>query len=271
MMQRLIAHGWLEQVNTANMTNYPANLDDSYKTRQWDPSNDLAIPWQSGMTGIGFDKAATGDLTSVHVFWDDTYKGKVTYQTELNDTVGLAAIHLGFDPSTLTQDQFDQSIAVIAGAVQDGQVRQLTGNSYVNLMQSGDVLIAMAWSGDVLGLLVPDESSSQDFQWALPSEGGMLWTDNMGIPKGALNKANAEKWIDYYYDPKVAAEIEAFVYYVCPVKGAAAAIVAFDSSAATNPLIFPTDDMKARLKDFIDNDLNTRQQWEASFANAIGL
>ena len=48
----------------------------------------------------------------------------------------------------------------------------------------------------------------------------MLWTDNMVIPKGAPNKAQAERWIDFYYDPVNAATIEAYVNYVCPVAGA---------------------------------------------------
>jgi len=78
----------------------------------------------------------------------------------------------------------------------------------------------MAWSGDVLTLLVPDQKPDQDFQWALPKEGGMLWTDNMVIPKGSPNKAQAERWIDFYYEPTNAATIEAWVNYVCPVAGA---------------------------------------------------
>ena len=51
-------------------------------------------------------------------------------------------------------------------------------------MAAGDVVLAMAWSGDVAGLLVPDQTADQDFQWVLADEGGMLWTDNMAIPLG---------------------------------------------------------------------------------------
>ena len=108
----------------------------------------------------------------------------------------------------------------------------------------------MAWSGDVLNLLQPDQKADQDFQWALPTEGGMLWTDNMVIPKGAKNKGQSELWIEFYYEPVNAATVEAYVYYVCPVKGARDAILAIDDSLASNPLIFPTDDMVARLHQF---------------------
>src|SRR5207237_3254813 len=114
----------------------------------------------------------------------------------------------GFDPANITKDQCDQSLAQVKTAVDAGLVRQLTGNSYVDVMASGDAIVGMAWSGDVLSLLVPDQKPDQDFQWALPKEGGMLWTDNMAMPKGVKNKAQAEAWINFYYDPQNAATIE---------------------------------------------------------------
>ena len=111
-------------------------------------------------------------------------------------------------------------------------------------MLGGDAVLAMAWSGDVT-ILQRRPAGDQDFQWALPKEGGMLWTDNMVIPKGAENKGTAELWIDFYYDPTNAATIEAWVNYVCPVKGAAEAMVADDPELANNPLIFPPAEMPA--------------------------
>ena len=231
----------------------------------------LAAPWQSGMTGIGHDAAVTGDLTSVHVFFGPDWAGRMTYLSEMNETAGLAAIHLGYTPETLDQAQFDASIAAISDAIAQGWVRRITGNSYIEDMTTGDVVLAMAWSGDVLGLLVPDQRDDQDFRFVLPDEGGMRFTDNMVIPKGAQNKAQAEVFIDWYYDPANAAQIEAYVKYVCPVKGAADAIAAIDPEAAGNLLMFPDDAMQARLHDFRAQTPDERAAWDAAFAAAIGL
>lgn len=268
MIIRLINKGWLEQITPS--ANFPTNLGDIYKTREWDQGNVFAAPWQSGMTGIGFDLKKTGELSSLAAFYDVTYKEKMTYLTEMRDTVGLTALLLGSDPTTLTQPQFDAAIAKITASVKDGLVRQLTGNSYVEDMAGGNVIVAMAWSGDVAGLLVPDQKPSQDFQWRLATEGGMLWTDNMAIPKGARNKAQAEVFINWYYLPANAAEIEAWVNYVCPVNGAEAEIVKIDPDLGTNTLIFPDADMQARLHQFVALDLNTDLAWKDSFATAIG-
>jgi spermidine/putrescine transport system substrate-binding protein len=189
----------------------------------------------------------------------------------MRDAVGLAAIKLGFDPTTITKDQFDQSLAEIDKAVKAKLVRQLTGNSYVDVMASGDAIVAMAWSGDVLGLLVPDQKKDQDFQFNVAKEGGMLWTDNMVMPKGVKNKAQAQAFINFYYDPKIAAQVEAYVNYVCPVKGAAEVLKADNPDVANNPLIFPPADVVARLHQFRALNAEEEKDWSTAFSKVLGL
>jgi spermidine/putrescine transport system substrate-binding protein len=271
MVARLARLGWLEKIDAGATPNFDANLQPQYKGRSFDPDTNMAAPWQSGMTGIGFDKKKTGALDSLAVFWDAKYKGKLTYLTEMRDTAGLAAIKLGFDPANITKDQFDQALAEVDKAVKGKLVRQLTGNSYVDVMASGDAIVGMAWSGDVLSLLVPDQKPSQDFQFAVAKEGGMLWTDNMCMPKGVKNKAQAEAFINFYYDPKNAAAVEAYVNYVCPVKGAAEELKAKDPDIASNPLIFPPDDIVARLHQFRALTADEEKEWSEAFSKVIGL
>ena len=271
MVARLVRLKWLETIDTSLTPNFVANLADNYKGRSFDPDTNLAAPWQSGMTGIGYDKNKTGDQDSINVFFTDEFKGKLTYLSEMRDTIGLAAIRLGDKPEELTQEQFDKALAEVDKAIKSGVVRQVTGNSYVEDMAGGGVILAMAWSGDVLTLLVPDQKPDQDFQWALPKEGGMLWTDNMVIPKGTPNKAQAERWIDFYYEPQNAATIEAYVNYVCPVKGAKEVMLESSPELADNPLIFPPDDWTARLHQFRATTAEEEMAWSEAFTKAMGL
>jgi spermidine/putrescine transport system substrate-binding protein len=271
MVARLVRLGWLEEIEKSQTPNFPANLLDTYIGRSFDPDTKFAAPWQSGMTGLGFDKKKTGDLDSLEILFTDTYKGKVTYLTEMRDTVGLSAVRLGSDPGTLTQEQFDAALAEVDKAVKAGIVRQVVGNSYVDVMASGDAVLAMAWSGDVQGLLVPDQKPTQDFQFAVAKEGGMLWTDNMCIPKGAKNKTQAVSFINFYYDPVNAATIEAWVNYVCPVKGAKDELIKIDPDLGNNPLIFPPDDIVARLYQFRAVTAEEEQSWSEAFNKVLGL
>ena len=54
MVARLARLGWLEKIDTNLTPNFVANLAPNYKGRSFDPDTNLAAPWQSGMTGLGF-------------------------------------------------------------------------------------------------------------------------------------------------------------------------------------------------------------------------
>ena len=272
LVARLIRLGWLEPITLSATPNFPANLLPQYRGRAFDPETKFAAPWQSGMTGIGFDKKKTGELTSLAALWDAKFKGKITYLVdEMRDTVGLAAIKLGFDPAKITKDQFDTALAEIDRAVKGNLVvKPAADSSYVDALAAGDAVVGMAFSADVLTLLVPDQQRDQDFRFAVASEGGMLWTDNMCMPKGLKNRKQAEAFINFYYDPTVAAQVEAYVNYVCPVKGAAETLKGKNPAIANNPLIFPPADIVARLHQFRVLDATEEKAWNDAFSQVMG-
>jgi spermidine/putrescine transport system substrate-binding protein len=248
MAARLIRLGWVEQFNLDNMPNKVANMQDVYKGVDFDPTDDHHAPWQSGMTGLGYDSAVTGELTNLDVLWttDPRWTGKVTFLTEMRDTVGLTMLRQGKDPSQASEADLDAVMADIQKAVDDGIVRGFMGNEYAEDMVGGNVVLAMAWSGDI----IVKQAEKETLAWHLPDQGGMLWTDNMLIPKGAAHKYTAELMVDFVYDPQIAAQIAAWVNYVTPVKGAKEALAAEDPELAENPLIFPPDDVLANLHIF---------------------
>jgi spermidine/putrescine transport system substrate-binding protein len=266
MAARLVRLQWLEKMDLGNVPNYVNNLEDGFKAPDWDPTNEYHAPWQAGMTGLGFDSKVTGDLTSVNEFWNAKWKGRMTYLTEMRDTVGFALIKLGFKRTDFTLDQFDQAIAELQKAVDDKLVRAFTGNEYAESLVSGDVLVAMAWSGDI----IQKQADKETLRFQIPDEGGNLWYDNMLIPKGAQHKYTAELMIDFVYDPAIAAQIEAWVNYICPVKGAKDELAKIDEDLANSPLIFPTADMYAKVSGFRSVTEEEEQHMNDAFSTLIG-
>lgn len=267
MAARLIRLGWVEQMDLGNMPNVTANLQDVYKDVTWDPTNDHHVPWQSGMTGLGYDKAKTGELTSLDALWDVAYKGKVDYLTEMRDTIGLTMLKLGLDPSKATRTECDAAIAEIQKAKDAGIIRAFKGNAYAEDLKSGDAVLSMAWSGDMVQAL----ADKPTLAFTVATQGGMLWTDNCMIPKGAKNAYTAQVMIDFCYDPAIAAQIEAYVNYICPVKGAAEVLLAENPDVANNPLIFPPADILARLHIFNGLDETEEKYFNDQFATVSGL
>jgi spermidine/putrescine transport system substrate-binding protein len=262
---RLIKLGWLEKLYKPAIPNVK-NLIPNQQHPAWDPNRDYSLPWQSGMTGIGYDpNKVGGELTSVARLLDDPkLKGKVTLLTELADTIGLVMLANGDDPAHVTKITFNRAVTRIEKAVKSGQVRQFTGNDYAPLLAKGDVWACFAWSGDMVQL----RADHPGLKWNLPDSGGMIWTDNMLIPRGG-NVYTASVYMNYYYQPKVAAEVEDYVNYICPVAGADKVLEHTDPKVAHNTLIFPTQKMLAQAHQF-DPVATNDQGYKQQFQNLVG-
>ncbi|MDQ2966368.1 MAG: spermidine/putrescine ABC transporter substrate-binding protein [Chloroflexota bacterium] len=267
MAARLVRLGWLEKIDKANVPNYVKNLEDIYKAPDFDAGNDYHAPWQGGMAGLGFDSAVTGELTSSAALWDPKWAGRVTFLLEMRDTIGIALGKLGYDPATVTSAQFDEAIAEIKKAVDAKIIRAFTGNDYAEDLVAGNVVLAMAWSGDI----IQKKLEKATLEWRAPDEGGTLWYDNMLIPKGAAHKYTAELMIDFVYDPAIAAQIEAWVNYICPVKGAQTELAKIDAELAANPLIFPTPEILAKVKRFKSLSEAEERDFDNKFSELVGV
>ena len=263
--QKLIQLGWLEKLYKPAIPNIK-NLVPSQQHPHWDPNREYSLPWQSGMTGIGYDPEKVGyEITSVEkLLSDPKLKGKVTLLTEFSDTVGLVMLANGDDPAAVTKTTFNRAMSTIQKAVNSGQIRQFTGNDYAPLLANGSIWACFAWSGDMVQL----QADHPGLKWNLPETGGMLWTDNMLIPlKG--NVFTASTYMNYYYDPKVAAEVEAYVNYICPVNGASAVLEKSEPEVAHNPLIFPTQQMYSNAHQFDPIAVNN-PTYKQQFQTVIG-
>lgn len=246
---KIVSHGWAEQIDHGNVPNAVNNLVDSLKNQPWDANNDYHYPWQSGMTGIGFNtkklkQAGIAEPKSLKDLWQINPK-KMSFLTESRDTFGLGLLKLGKAADPASPTILDDLQAVhddIKPLVEAGLI--FTGNEYLVNFASKRVWAAMVWSGDLAS------SGTEGDTFQVPEEGLMIWTDNVLIPKGAVNKYTAELMINFVYDPKIAAQTEDYIYYVCPVKGADAEIKVLDPGAESNPLIFPTAEMTAKFKNF---------------------
>jgi len=262
---RMIELGWLEKLYKPAIPNIK-NLIPAQQHPSWDPNRDYSLPWQSGMTGIGYDpNKVGGELTSIsHLLEDKKLKGKVTLLTEFADTIGLVVLANGDDPGNITKATFNKAIARIEKAVKSGQVRQFTGNDYAPLLAKGDIWACMAWSGDMVQL----HADHPGLKWNLPDTGGMIWTDNMLIPRGG-NVYTASVYMNYYYEPQTAAEVEDYVNYICPVAGANKVLQKTDPAVAHNTLIFPTQQMLSNAHQ-IDIKAVNNQTFKQQFQNVIG-
>ncbi len=248
MVSRLIKLGYVQNFDLSKIPN-AKNLTPSLQKVDFDPGRKKSLPWQGGFTGICWNKdKVPGGLKSVDDLWDKSLKGRVGVLSEMRDTTGLIMMQAGVDVSGKWADaKFDNAVDVFRKQVNDGQIRNIKGNAYLEDLKSEDTLAAICWSGDITTL---NGEAGDKWQFAIPEAGGLLWNDNFVIPIGSPKKSASEELINYYYQPEVAAEVAAWVNYITPVVGAKEAMQAIDPTVADNQLIFPDEKTLSSVKVF---------------------
>jgi spermidine/putrescine transport system substrate-binding protein len=241
MAEKMYDLGYIQNLDKSAIPNVEENLVESLRSPSFDPERNYTVPWQSGMTGIIVRKDLAPDITSINDLFDPKYKGRVTFLTEMRDTVPLVMKADGIDPAEATDQDWLDAIEKIEQASASGQIRDFTGNDYADDLTRGDVVAAMGWSGDAIQL----QADNPNIEWRMPDEGCMLWTDNMMIPVGAPNTAAALAFMNYVYDPEVAANLSAYVNVFSPVNGVKEVLAQRDPQLANNQLIFPDEEFTA--------------------------
>ena len=243
MAARWIDRGYAIPLDKQNIPN-AKNLQPSLQHPPFDKNRDFTLPWQSGITGIGYNPKKTGGkLTSFNDLFDPKFKGRVSLFSEWRDSIGLLLAADGKDPSTASKDDYLAGIAKVDEENKKGQIRRFTGNDYTKDLAAGNLWACVAWSGDLVQL----KADNPNLEFLVPDAGGMSWSDNMLIAQKAHSPYGAETFMNYVYDPEVAAQIAAYVNYFCPVVGAKEVLAKTDPKAAENTLIFPDDATLAKL------------------------
>lgn len=266
---RMIRLGWVQQLDSANLPHAYANLEQRFRSPEWDPGRAYSYPWQGIATCIAYNKKATGGrkISSVSQLLDDSsLKGKVAMLSEMRDTIGMTLLDMGELPEKVTDDTFDAAVARIQKAVDSQQIRKFTGNDYTDGLSKGDIAACLAWAGDLVQLRLDDP----DIEYVFPDSGFLSSTDNLLIPDKARHKTNAERLIDYYYEPAVAAQVSAYINYVCPVAGVKPYLAKIDPKLASNPLIIPDAAMDAKGHDFRSLTDAQDARYEDKFSKLIG-
>jgi spermidine/putrescine transport system substrate-binding protein len=280
MIGNMARLGFLEPLDVErDVPGFLENAGEVYLDRSYDPGNVYSVPYQSGLTGIGYNPALVDEeITSLAQLFDpeliEKYCGQIGMFSETRDVISLALLYNGVIPADATEDDVRAAQELLLE--QAPCVRGYYGNEYAQGLADGSLAITMAWSGDVFQL----QFDNPDLQFVVPEEGGILWTDNMAIPKGAENPNDALAMMDFLYRPEIAAQVAEYVNYITPVPGAQDVIrenaqAAADegdqetadylNTVADSPLVFPTEDMLSRVYNYKVLDEEEERLWNELF------
>ena len=244
MAARLNGLGWLNPISDNRWTN-KKNLRPDLLTAKADDGRKFSAPYMSGMVGIAYNRAATGrDLTKVEDMWDPAFKGKVSLLSDLQDGLGMFMLSVGQSPENPTTESVQKAVDLIKEQKDKGQIRRFTGNDYADDLAAGNIVVAQAWSGDVVQL----QKDNPDLKFVVPESGSTSFLDTMVIPYTTQNQAAAEEWINYVYDRANYAKLVAFTRFVPVLSDMTDELAKIDPELASNELINPPKATLDKLK-----------------------
>jgi spermidine/putrescine transport system substrate-binding protein len=268
MIAKMARFGFLEELDLSLVPNFEEHAGEVYKDPNYDPGNAHSIPWQAGITGIAYNSALTGrELTGMGDLFDPEFSGQIGMFKEMRDTVSLMLLFNGVDLANATIEDVEEVQQQLLQQVDDGIVRQYYGNEYADALARQDIVASIAWSGDVIQLTL----DNPDLKFIVPEDGGVLWVDNMAIPQNAVNPIDAHEFMNFVYQPEIAAQIVGWVNYICPVPEAKEILAETKGyeSIANSPLVFPTPEMESNLHRYTILDDEQEAAWNELFGAVI--
>lgn len=242
MITRMRDEGMLEKINLANVPNFKY-IDDRFKGQDYDPNNEYSIPYMWGTVGILYNTTMVDDpVDSWDILWNPKYSKQILMLDSQRDAIGVALIKLGYSLNSTDPKQISEAGELLKQ--QKPLVLAYALDEIKDKMVSGEAALALVWSGDAIYAM----QSNPDLDYAIPKEGTNLWFDGMAIPKGAKNKAAAEKFIDFLCRTEIAFRNADYTGYATPHVEARELL---DPEIRNNKAAYPDDEDLVNVEVFV--------------------
>lgn len=269
MASRMIRYGWVQPFQTSHVPHL-ANINPLLPRNLFDEELSLSAPYIYGLVSIAYNEKATGGkrIDSItQMLTDKELRGRVALLSEMEQTVSLVMLDNGIDPSQFTEQDFDKVLEILQSAIERQQIKAFTGNEYIQGLLTGDFAACVVYSGDIMQL----SKRNPHIKFVFPDSGMKMYTDNFMIPSFARHKTNAEKLINFYYEPENSALLYSTIKYVEPVRGAEHAMKKIAPDLVHNPLIFPPEKELAKAKIFKNLSAEEEKSYFSRYQKLIGI
>jgi len=263
----MIALDYLIPLDHSFLPDFEGNAADRYKDPSYDPGNLHGIPYQGGITGIGYDPELTGrEIISVTDLFDPAFEGRVGMFNDTEDLPNLTLLGMGIEPSESTPEDWQKAADLLREQRDAGIVRKYYGQGYIGDLQAGNVALSMAWAADIF---ISNNGGYPNLKFVIPEEGALLWTDYLCIPKGAAHPVDAITYMNFIYKPEIAAMMSDWIWSVSPVPAAQEILREQGSDVAKSPLVFPTTEMYEQLHSYRILAPDEQQVWDELFSSVV--
>jgi putrescine transport system substrate-binding protein len=265
-LSRQIQAGVFQKLDKAKLPNLKNMWDQVSKTTaEYDPGNEYSINYMWGTSGIGYNKAKIKErlgvdtITSWKVVLDAVEAGKLAdcgihMLDSATDILPIVLNYVGANPNSTEEADLAKAEELMLKI--RPSVRKFHSSEFINALANGDICVAVGFSGDIIQAATRAAEAKQgvEIAYAIPTEGTIMWFDQMAIPSDAKNVDTAHEFINYIMRPDVAAKASNFIAYA---NGNKASQEFIDKAVIGDPTIYPDDATMSKL--FTTKALDARE------------
>lgn len=255
-LSRQIQAGVFQALDKSKLPNLKNMWDTvSERVAKYDPGNAYSVNYMWGTVGIGYNvkkvKEALGvdKIDSWSAVFDEASMKKlegcgVYFLDSPTDVLPSALVYLGLDPVSADPDGFAKAEELLMKV--RPHVRKFHSSEYINALASGDICVAIGYSGDVFQARdrAKEAAGGVEIAYAIPKEGAQMWFDQMAMPADAPHPDEALAFINYMMKPEVIAKSSDFVFYA---NGNKASQPLVNKELLDDPAVYPDEATLAKL------------------------
>ena len=215
MVAIMAGEGLLDTVSDGELAN-KGNIAPEWADPSFDPGRGHSIPYQWGSTAFSVDtEVYGGDINTTDILFNPPAElaGKINMLDSQGEVMALASIHMGIPQCSSDREQLKALNDMLISAKENWA--SFNSDTAKEVMVSGDVAVGMIYDG--FGAKARAEKPS--LKYAFPTQGYVVWMDNVVLLKDAPNRDNALKFMDFLLQPENIAEVSNYARYGAGVSG----------------------------------------------------
>ena len=194
-------NGMIQQLDHAKLPNVRKNFDAAYSSSILDSSFSFSVPYAVTYTGFAYrkDKIGNAPIDSWKVFETAALKGRMSLLADMRETIGGALKSLGYSLNSTKKEEVDAAVKKVIEWKRN--IAKFDNEQYKTAVASSEWFVGHGYSSDIIQIMLDDENVG----FALPKEGFTIAFDEMVIAADSKQVELAHKFINFCYDPDVAA------------------------------------------------------------------
>lgn len=215
MVKIMAGEGLLDTIAEGELAN-SGNISADWADPSFDPGRQHSIPYQWGSTSFSVNRDVyAGEIGTTDILFNPPAElsGKINMLDSQGEVMAMAAVHMGIEQCSTDREKLKALNDMLQNAKQHWA--SFNSDTAKEVLVSGDAAVGQIYDG----FSAKAREEGANVEYAFPSQGYIVWMDNVVLLKDAPNRENALKFMDFLLEPENVAQLTNWTRYAAGVEG----------------------------------------------------